>query len=61
LEQTSEKAAEGFDSMEAADFSIWLSGVSRLNADQRREALAALAKAAEGLDASRLKRNRRRL
>jgi transposase-like protein len=55
LGQTVEAATEGFDSMEAADFSIWLSGVSRLNADQRREAQAALAKVDEGVDGSRLK------
>src|SRR5271166_4712962 len=30
--------------MKAEDFSVWLSGVARLSVDQRREALAALAK-----------------
>src|SRR5271156_4107665 len=29
--------------MEAEDFSVWLSGIGRLSADQRREAFAALA------------------
>jgi transposase-like protein len=36
--------------MKAEDFSVWLSGVARLSADQRRAALAALAKLEVGRD-----------
>ena len=34
--------------MEAEDFSVWLSGIGRLSADQRREAFAALANSEGG-------------
>ncbi len=34
--------------MKAEEFSVWLSGIGRLSVDQRREALAALAKVGGG-------------
>ena len=46
--------------MRAEDFSVWLCGVARLSADQRRKALAALANLDGGRRGWRRKRRRRR-
>src|SRR5271166_2452438 len=41
--------------MKAEDFSVWLSGIARLSADQRREGLAALASVDGGRDGAEAK------
>jgi hypothetical protein len=43
--------------MHAEDFSVWLSGISRLSEPQRREAVVALLQMGWGREASRRERN----
>src|SRR5271155_3289923 len=47
--------------MEAEDFAVWLSGVGRLSADQRREAFAALANSEGGREGLGPQGDRKRL